>query len=86
MSTLIATGSASQLISSPPKFCFPAYIAKGIHMYPSYIAKNIEVESQNLPCQTSYENNTGREKIPQMTNGKINLQKKNFYSLLTCNP
>jgi hypothetical protein len=55
-------------------------------MYPSYIAKNIEVESQNLPCQTSYENNTGREKIPQMTNGKINLQKKNFYSLLTYNP
>jgi hypothetical protein len=86
MSTLIATGSASQLISSPPKFCFPAYIAKGVHIYPSYIAKNIEVESQNLPCPTSYENNTGRKKFPQMTNGKINLQKKNFYSLLTCNP
>jgi hypothetical protein len=86
MSTLIATGSASQLISSPPKFCFPAYIAKGVHMYPSYIVKNIDVESQNLPCPTSYGSNTGRKKFPQMTNGKINLQKKDFYSLLTCNP
>jgi hypothetical protein len=55
-------------------------------MYPSYIARNIQVESQNLPCPTSYENNTGRKKFPQMTNGKINLQKKDSYSLLTCNP